>query len=366
MLKGAVELTLKTVAILAIVVVAGWALLAPASFESITGIKIGQYVGQDTDTTATQTTDTTTDTITDTTTSPQVMIPSYQVGRVNAYLKDKLNPKSGIPGVEIEVLDSPAAPYTYSDLAGVAADPMRDVVDEDTSTSSAGLANFTANKIFINQPYLYSLRGDSTTYDKLIVRTIPVPSTEFAISQYTFSDKVFGYYVGGFSALYFNGTELNYTKDTQMNITGKSGLTYVTFDITIGQSQSGNATKDSVLVLRSPENYELEPGDIVSLYIIRKDGTAFNIPGVNLADYIDGPAIDLGGSIYDEDYRTYMMSVADSGTYTVKLTYDPTLITPGSDRLVITVDDLGGWRARDDVTRDVKATAAELTLVWTA
>jgi len=367
-MKGAIEIKgWQLVALIAIVGVAVWAVAAPTSFEEVTGISIGEYIQQDTGTT--DTTDTTqnqaTDTQTDTQTTSQATEISYQVATVNLYLKDKLNPKAGIPGIEVEVLEAPSPPYTYADLIGIASDPMRDVIDEDTSTSSAGLAAFTGNRIFVNRDYIYSIRGDTNVYDKVLVKKIPLPATEFSISAYTFPGAVYDYYVGAFETIQqsTSGT-YNCTDDSALNITGKTGMQYVEFTVVLGQSETGNATKDTVIVFRSPEGYELESGDINSLYLVRESGTQFNIPSTNLVDYIDTAPISLGGSIYDTDFGSYMMTVADSGNYTVKLTYDADQIEPSTDRLQICIDDLGDYRAKDDVTKSVKAAASCVTVEW--
>jgi len=338
------------------------AIVAPGTFEQYTGIKLSEP--------QTQTEPPDIDLWQDTTTTTMPVEPpvtreclkhTYTLGSssnpVGIYVMDKLNPKAGISGVEVEVLNAPTPPYTPDQIFAIASNPMRAVVDEDTSTSSAGLAEFASNTILVYMDYIFSLRGDSTVYDKAIVKKVPCVPPER--EGYTFPDKMYAYYVGNFSSIYSSST---YTE----NISGKSGINYISFDITIGEDTAGKALKDPALILRSPENYELEPGDIVSIYIVRKSGTDFGIPGVNLVDYIAGETpIPLKGSIYDEDYGKYLMTVADSGTYTVKISYDADQIQTNGDKLMIALDDLGGYRAKDDVTKSVKASAETVTVQFT-
>lgn len=356
-----IELTGKQILGLLLLGVVAVAILMPTQFEQWTGIKLFEKTSQPNQATTPPEEE-----------EEKAVLPpvtraclkhEYTLGTsanpVRIYVVDKLNPKAGIPGVEMEVLNVPTPPYTLDKIIAIASNPMRSVVDEDTSTDSNGAAEFSSNTILVYMDYIFSLRGDSTIYDKVKVMKVPCVPPER--EGYTFPDKFEAYYVGNFTDLY--------TSDTiTENITGKSGLQYLTFDITIGLSDtsSGRAVKDPVIVLRSPEGYELEPGDIVSIYIVRKEGSDLGIPGINLIDYLAGETpIPLKGSIYDEDYQAYMMTIADSATYTVKITYDADQIQPTTDKLQIVVDDLGDYRAKDDVTKDTKAPAETLTIQFT-
>lgn len=289
-------------------------------------------------------------------------LPTYQLSEVNLYVRDKLNPKAGIAGINAEVLNVPTAPYTMVDLARVASDPNRVILDSATSTST-GLLTFNASSIFTNTNYIYSLRGDSNTYDKLVVKNIPAPSTQFGITRYTFPDPEYVYQVGSFTDIYIT-PEVDATTDACLNLTDKTGLQSCSWDITIAETDAGKAIKNPVLILKSPEGYELEPGDIVSLYIVRKTGTDFGISPANLNGYIDVAPIDLRGSLYDETYGVDFMTAADSATYTVKLTYDADLINPDSDKLEIILDDLGSYLGRDVSTVSTKASPQKLTISW--
>ena len=57
------------------------------------------------------------------------------------------------------------------------------------------------------------------------------------------------------------------------------------------------------------------------------------------------------------------MTVSDAGVYTVKITYDADQIQ-STDKLQICLDDLGDYRAKDDVTKDLKASAECMTVDW--
>jgi len=294
-----------------------------------------------------------------------VTLPKYQVSNVYLYVKDKLNPKAGVSGIEVEVLAVPEV-YDMNTLSKLASDPNRQVVDEDTSTDSAGKAEFTAGRIFVNTPYLYSIRGDSTVYDKLVVKTIPVPSIYFKIDSYTFEEPEYVYKVGNFSDISTDADNTLTASDLScLNITGKTGTQYCEFDITIGEATAGAALKDPVLILRSPEGYELEPGDIVSLYIVKKTGSDLGIPAQDLTEYVTyATPIDLKGSLYDEEYGVDFMTVSDSATYTVKLSYDADQIQTDGDKLQICLDDLGDYRARDVATKGTKASPMCLVIQW--
>jgi len=362
----AVELDLGKIIAIAIIALFGWALIAPQSLEQITGIKVSQLVGQTGTSAGTTTTQTAPTTQTSTAQQTTPTLPKYQLSTVNLYVMDKLNPKAGIPNIEVEVLEVPEV-YTESDLEKIASDPMRVVVDEDTQTDSNGLAQFTAGRIFVGQPYLYSVRGQTTAYDVLKVMTIPVPSTEFKIDSYTFPEKIYTYYVGSFSDILpssptYSGFDScdGSTNTCDFNVTGKSGIQYATVDINIGCADAGKALKKPVLVLRYADGYEMPEGSIISIYMTKKTGTDFGIPGTNLADYISTETpIELRGSIYDNG--VYYMTVADSGTYTVKITFDADVLTSGK-KLELVLDDLGDYRGKDVATRSTGASPAKLTI----
>lgn len=287
--------------------------------------------------------------------APAVVCGEYTLGTsanpVRQYIKDKLNPKAGVANVEVEVLTPDQ----------IASDPMREVTDEDTATASDGAAEFTANTILVDRDYNFAVRGDDTVYDKLI--SVHIPCVPPEREGFTFPEKVYAYKVGNFSDIAADKI-IDASDDSCLNITGKSGIQHCEFEITIGQEVSGETLRDAILALRSPEDYELEPGDIVYLYITRKTGTAFTIPGINLADYIDVMPIPLGGSILDTVEGVYYMTTADKGVYTVKLDYDADQIQPATDRFQVALDDEGDYRAKSAITRTAKAPSEVLEIRW--
>jgi len=214
---------------------------------------------------------------------------------------------------------------------------------------------------------LYSVRGETTAYDVLKVMTIPVPAREFGITAYTFPDPIYTYYIGSFSDILPSGASYTgfdscdaSTNTCKFNVTGKSGIQYATVDITIGCADAGKAIKQPVLVLRYADGYEMPEGSIISIYMSKKQGTDFGIPGTNLADYISTETpIELRGSIYENG--VYYMTVADSGTYTLKITFDADVLTSGK-KLEVILDDLGEYRGKDVATRATGASPAKLTI----
>jgi len=296
-------------------------------------------------------------------------LPTYQLTSVSLYLKDKMNPKAGVANIEVEVLELPeGVPNTIDYLSTLASDPTRQIVDEAT-TDSTGKATFSAGTIFVNTPYIYSIRGDTTVYDDIVIRSIPAPSAYFKIDSYTFKEPIYVYKVGNFSTMTSldsnNDDQLTASELSSLNLTGDTGQVYIEFDITVGESEAGKVIKDPVLVLRSPEGYELEPGDVVSLYIVRKSGSNLGIPAISLDGYIDTTPIKIipEGATPDR-YGKYYLTVADSATYTVKLTVDADQINPSDDKLQICLDDLGGYRATDWTTKSTKASPECITLVF--
>ena len=296
----------------------------------------------------------------------QTIRPVYQIGTVNRYVKDALDKKSGVSGVEVEVLDVPEAPYTHEDLVAVASDIYRNVVDEDTSTDSSGKAVFSNGAIFTETPYIYAVRGGSTYYDRLVVDTIPAPvGLTAALSSYTFPayKNIYVYKVGSFSTI-ASDTAITCSDDSSLNVTANSGTTQISVDITIGEATSGAVLLDPVIVFRGQPNYEPPANSILHIYLTRKTGTAFDIPSGDLVDYYETETpIHLGGSIYDADYGKYLMGVQDSGTYTLKIQYDADTMT-ANKVLEVHLDDLGDYRAMDEISKDRKASPQTLTFTW--
>jgi len=281
-------------------------------------------------------------------------MPSYQLDSVYLYLKDKLDPKTGIPNAEVEVLPAPEARDTAS-LAAVASDPDRNVIDEDANSASDGEIALTAGRIYTSKDYLYSVRNETGIYDKLFVRSIKAPSKQFKISSVTFPENVLVSRVGAFSDAHTDADNvLDAAWNSKMNLTEQSGSVAVSTDITIGESEAGRILKEPVMVLRYPEGKEISAGGIESLVITRKTGTSFNVPAEDLVSYVDTETPVL---LKDT------MNVADSGTYTVKMTYDASIVEPG-DELQISFDDMGDRRERDLASRALKAQTESVTFKW--
>ena len=285
--------------------------------------------------------------------------PVYSLAQLTMYVKDKLNPKAGIPNVTVDVYAVPAT-YTYDDLAALATDPYANVIDSAVSDAN-GEVVFTKGVIRVGEPYLYALKGDSNVYDKLVVKTVPVPSKYFAVTTYTFRDPEYVYKVGAFKDPNIDADNiLSGSEFPELNATGKSGLQYFEFDLEIGNDQPGTILKDVVLVIRTPETTVLEPGAIQSIYVVRKQGTDLGIPVYNLAANINSRPIKLK-TTYDEDLKANVMTVADSAIYTVKLTYDADLIKNG-DEIEFVLDDLGDYRGQDVGTLNTKASPAKVVI----
>jgi len=298
--------------------------------------------------------------------------PVYQIGTTYRYIMDAIDKKSGIAATEVEVLDVPAAPYSHGDLVSVASNIDRQVIDETTSTPAGGRANFTHTAIFTETPYIYSHRGAATWYDRLDVKTIPAPVGLTApLTAYTFpqKDNVYVYVVGAFTDLTSNATLEDYTCGNNLqvtNVTAHAAVYLFSEDIQIGQGTSGAALLDPVLVFRGIPGVEPPANSISHIYLTRKTGTAYNIPGGDLVDYYENEqAIHLGGSIYDSDYGKYLMGAQDSGTYTLKVQYDGAVMTTGSI-LAVCLDDVGGYRAMDEISKNRKAPTVVMNITWCA
>lgn len=294
-------------------------------------------------------------------------LPTYQLATIKMYMKDQLDKDSGVSGNDVEVLELSTSSVTLAELSKLASNPQRQILDSGTS-SSTGLVTFSSGSMYTNTPYVYSIRSNTTAiYDEIRVIKIPAPSKEFAITTHTMNNPVYVYKVGAYSNISADDADfdglLTSTELSSLNLTGDSGDVFIEFDITIGQKTAGKVLKNPVMSLRSPEGYELESGDVKNLYIVKKTGTDFGVPVGELSGWIDSTPIYLQSSLTDTDGNGYA-TVADSGTYTVKLTVDSDTITAAGDRIQIALDDLGDYRAKDITTQGVKATPQSVTLVF--
>lgn len=289
---------------------------------------------------------------------PEVV--DYAPSTIRLYILDKLDPKSGVPNVTVDVYNAPEEPYTQEDLSAIATDPNARVLDEGVSDAN-GEVVFTKTVIKVGKPYLYAIKGDSNVYDKLSVKTIPVPAKYFKVDVYTFEEPEYVYKVGAFADPSPDADNiLTGAEYPELDATNKSGPQYFEFDITISETEPGAIIKDPVLVIRTPETTDLASGAIKSIYIVKKTGTDLGLPIYNLVGNINSRPIPIKVA-YDKDLNANVMTVADSATYTVKLTYDADLIKNG-DEIEFVLDDLGDYRGKDIATLDTKASPAKVVV----
>ena len=355
-MKG-VELNLGTIILLAVIAGIALYIYSPETFEQFfsqtpTTTTVYQGEGATTTTTTTGGGATTTEEL-------------YPIDTVNLYVMDALNPKSGVSGVEVEVLE----PVPGKTDEEVASDPMRAPIDEDTATDANGKATFSAGTILAKTPYIYSVRGDSTVYDYLTRLAVPINPAGKALT-YTFPQKIYVYRVGSFadpfpsSASNSGWDSTSHSTNTlTLNVTGKSGPQYAYIDITIEQNATGKALKNPVIEMYYPSGYDMPTGAITSIYLTKRTGSSFGIPGGNLVSYVDSAPIPLTGEITYKD-GAYWMTVANSGVYRLKFSWDADTMVAG-DKLKICLDDLGGSElgdGRDLTTKSKKASPQCITI----
>ena len=274
---------------------------------------------------------------------------------------DALNPKQGVSGIRVEALKPDEKPW----------DPYRQVLDYGDSDSD-GVVTFDGGVLKIHRKYAFAIRGDTTVYDKLVELKTPCVPEGWAERPYSFDDRIMVYRVGSFDDISDDADNILTCTDSGysvLNVTANTGIQQVSFDITIKipDTDAGKAIKMPVVVLRSPEGFELEPGDILHVYFIRKTGSDLGIPPSDLVGYITGGTpIEITTrtqEIEDKEVINYMTS-ADSAVYTVLVQYDADNIDPSDDKLQIVLDDLGEYQGKDIVTRSTKATPQTLTIQW--
>lgn len=286
------------------------------------------------------------------TTVPQGL-PKYQIQTVKLRYMDYFS-RNGVVST-VEALQVPEV-YTYADLVRIAQDPNR-VPLATVTTDAQGYATFN-NVITAGVPTLYVFRNGTSYYESLDVLTVPVPTSQFAISSYQFPGAIFVYPIGSFKSPGVNPTSdlLNVSKTT-------SGIQFLEVSLTIGEVDAGKALKNPVLVIRTPDNAPaLAAGMIKSLYIVHDTGTEFGVPVTDLKSYINGPAIPLRGSLSDNLGNTYM-TVADSGSYKIKLTWDAALAKAGNE-IDFVLDDLGAYRGTTEASLQAGAAPAVLSIKW--
>jgi len=278
---------------------------------------------------------------------------------------DALNPKSGVANIEVEVLE----PVPGKLDEQVASDPMRAPIDEDTATDASGKATFTTGTILAKTEYIYSVRGGSTVYDVVIRLAVPINPAGKSLT-YSFPQKIYVYKVGTFTDILPSGaansgwTSVDASNNLlKLNITGKSGPQYAYIDITLEQADTGEAAKNPVIEMYYPSGYDMPSGAITSIYLTKRTGSDYGLPGGNLVDYVDSAPIPLSGEITYKD-GAYWMTVANSGVYRLKFSWDADTMASG-DKLKICLDDLGGSElgdGRDIATKGKKISPECVTI----
>lgn len=278
--------------------------------------------------------------------SQSVTAQKWPLKTVKMEFVSALDPRKHIDGIHVEILP----------LGEIPNDPMRTKVDE--AEVNLGYAVFTSGKIEVGETYLLAVNGRNVTYDKTKQITIPILPPQ--VLDYTFptTEKVV-------PVAHFADINVDTPKVVELNIVGESGVNYTTVSIRIAVSDATpeGAIKNPVLVLKTNEDNPLAPGAIVHIYATRLQGTDFGIPAVDLAGYFanETPIALKGSFVWDEDPTATYMTAADSAIYQIKIGYDADTIVNGQE-LIIALDDLGDYKARDDVSNELKAPVEELVI----
>jgi len=280
--------------------------------------------------------------------SQQVTAQQWPLKTVRMEFVSALDPRKHVNGIHVEFLPVGAVPN----------DPMRTIIDQ--ADVNDGYAVFTGGKIFVGKTYELSINGGSIAYDK--VTTVKIPMLPPQITEYTFENaqKVV-------PVAHFADINVDTPANIDLNIAGESGVNYKTFTIRIAVSDQTpeGAIKNPVLILKTSDDNPLPPGAIVHIYATRLQGTDFGVPAVDLAGYFanETPIALKGSFVWDEDPSSTYMTAADSAVYQIKVGYDADSIQNGQ-KLIIALDDLGGFKARDKVSNELKAPAQELVITF--
>ena len=280
--------------------------------------------------------------------SQQVTADQWPLKEVRMEFVSALDPRKPVSGIHVEFLPVGEVPN----------DPMRTIVDQ--ADVNDGLAVFTSGKLFVGKTYLLSINGENVAYDK--TKTVNIPMLPPQVTEYTFEDaeKVV-------PVAHFADINVDTPKVVELNIAGESGVNYKTFTIRIAVSDDTpeGAIKNPVLVLKTDDDNPLAPGAVVHIYATRLQGTDFGVPAVDLAGYFSNetPIALKGSFVWDEDASSTYMTAADSAVYQIKVGYDADSIENGQ-KLIIALDDLGGYKARDKVSNELKAPVEEFEIVF--
>jgi len=276
----------------------------------------------------------------------QVTAQQWPLKEVRMQFVSALDPRKAISGIHVEFLPVGAVPN----------DPMRTIIDQ--ADVNNGLAVFTSGKLFVGKTYELSINGGDVTYDR--VMTVKIPMLPPQVQEYTFENAVKVVPVAHFADI-----NVDTPQTVDLNIAGESGVHYKTFTIRIAVSDNTpeGAIKNPVLILKTSDNNPLPPGAIVHIYATRLQGTDFGVPAVDLAGYFDNetPIALKGSFVWSADPSSTYMTAADSAIYQIKVGYDADSISNGQE-LIIALDDLGGYKARDKVSNGLKAPAEQLVV----
>ncbi len=280
--------------------------------------------------------------------SQSVTAETWTLDQVKMEFVSALDPRKHVSGIHVEFLPVGEVPN----------DPMRTIVDQ--AEVNDGYALFTSGKLEVGKTYLLSVNGKDITYDKTKTVRIPIVPPEKTKYTFTEAEKVV-------PVAHFADINVDTPKVIDLDISGESGVNYKSFTIRIAVSDATpeGAIKNPVLVLKTDEDNPLAPGAIVHIYATRLQGTDFGVPAVDLAGYFanETPIALKGSFVWDEDPTATYMTAADSAIYQIKVGYDADSIQDGQ-KLIIALDDLGDYKARDFVSNELKAPAEELVIVF--
>ena len=278
-------------------------------------------------------------------------------------LVDPINGNTPVSGANVKVYDIYKEGMTRGDILEKVRDPYT-MVYTNATTGSDGKATFS-EKLFMGKTYVFTAENDSY-YDLVTVHTVETVSSPSAIAEVP--GPVWNFYkIGQFEDI---DAVASVDPTDCFNVTAHSGERAVTCAIKnlyIGASrQTIGVLKNPVLVLRSPEGYELEGNEIRNLVIYYTSGRdVIRTTGQELRAYIDNGVIPLVTTRTDSLYPgDGFLTAGTQGVYEVSITYDPTTIETGSDKLQICVDDLSAYKGTDLIT-GVGATPQCYTITWT-
>ena len=278
-------------------------------------------------------------------------------------LVDPVNGNTPVSGANVKVYDIYREGMTRGDILEKVRDPYT-MVYTNATTDSSGKASFP-EKLFMGKTYVFTAENDSY-YDLVTthsVETVPSPSAITEVPGPTWSF----YKIGQFADI---DAIASVDPTNCFNVTAHSGERAVTCAIKnlyIGASrQTIGVLKNPVLVLRSPEGYELEGNEIRNLVIYYSSGRdVIRITGQELRGYIDNGVIPLVTTKTDPLYPgDGFLTAGTQGVYEVSITYDPATIETGGDKLQICVDDLSAYKGTDLIT-GVGASPQCYTITWT-